>query len=116
MAHLADLFSVPEMSLLCNTTEYFVNNTLDYHPDILFRDVKVWYHILFCSCDRHNSLCFFYHRQTAVQSIHPVMHQIVQKKPEDYLEKDPRLEVFFQRLIDAGKKLFLVTNSPFKFV
>ncbi|KAK4025884.1 hypothetical protein OUZ56_014924 [Daphnia magna] len=93
MAHLADLFSVPEMSLLCNTTEYFVNNNLDYHPDILFRDVK-----------------------SAVQSIHPVMHQTVQKNPEDYLEKDPLLELFFDRLINAGKKLFLVTNSPFNFV
>lgn len=41
MALLADLFSVPEMSLLCNITEYFVNNNIDYHPDILFRDVKV---------------------------------------------------------------------------
>jgi hypothetical protein len=41
MAQLADLFSVPEMSLLCNATEYFVNNHIDYHPDILFRDVKV---------------------------------------------------------------------------
>lgn len=41
MAQLADLFSVPEMSLLCNTTEFFVQNKIDYHPDILFRDVKV---------------------------------------------------------------------------
>ena len=41
MALLADLFSVPEMSLLCNITEYFVNQNIDYHPDILFRDVKV---------------------------------------------------------------------------
>lgn len=41
MAQLADLFSVPEMSLLCNITEYFVQNHIDYHPDILFRDVKV---------------------------------------------------------------------------
>ena len=44
------------------------------------------------------------------------MHQIVQNKPEDYLEKDPQLELFFNRLINAGKKLFLVTNSPFNFV
>lgn len=41
MAQLADLFSVPEMSLLCNITEYFEQNNIDYHPDILFRDVKV---------------------------------------------------------------------------
>lgn len=44
------------------------------------------------------------------------MHQIVQNKPEEYLEEDPQLQVFFDNLIKAGKKLFLVTNSPFNFV
>lgn len=43
MVQLADLFSVPEMSLLCNVTEYFLQNHIDYHPEILFRDVKVNY-------------------------------------------------------------------------
>lgn len=41
MVQLADLFSVPEMGLLCNVTEYFVRNGIDYHPEILFSDVKV---------------------------------------------------------------------------
>ena len=41
MIQLADLFSVPEMCLLCNVTEYFRRNHIDYHPEILFRDVKV---------------------------------------------------------------------------
>jgi hypothetical protein len=41
MVQLADLFSVPEMSLLCNVAEYFEQNHIDYHPEILFRDVKV---------------------------------------------------------------------------
>jgi hypothetical protein len=41
MVQLADLFSVPEMSLLCNVAEYFERNHIDYHPEILFRDVKV---------------------------------------------------------------------------
>ena len=44
------------------------------------------------------------------------MHQIVQKRPQDYLEEDPQLKIFFDRLIRANKKLFLVTNSPFSFV
>jgi len=94
MAQLADLFSVPEMSLLCNITEYFVQNHIDYHPDILFRDVK-----------------------SSINSIHPMMHQtIVKGNAEDYLESDPQLRTFFERLNQAGKKLFLVTNSPFIFV
>lgn len=47
MVQLADLFSVPEMGLLCNVTEYFIRNHIDYHPEILFRDVKVN-----CTCMR----------------------------------------------------------------
>lgn len=41
MVQLADLFSVPEISLLCNVAEYFENQQINYHPEILFRDVKV---------------------------------------------------------------------------
>lgn len=41
MVHLADLFSVPEMGLLCNVAEYFIKNHIEYHPEILFLDVKV---------------------------------------------------------------------------
>lgn len=41
MVQLADLFSVPEISLLCNVAEYFEQEQLNYHPEILFRDVKV---------------------------------------------------------------------------
>jgi hypothetical protein len=41
MVQLADLFSVPEMGLLCNVADYFERNHIDYHPEILFRDVKV---------------------------------------------------------------------------
>lgn len=50
MIQLADLFSVPEMCLLCNVTEYFRRNHIDYHPEILFRDVKVK-----VSHDNHNT-------------------------------------------------------------
>lgn len=54
MAQLADLFSLPEMNLLCNVTEYLRQNNIDYHPESLFRDVKVstviiLIHILFLS-------------------------------------------------------------------
>lgn len=41
MVQLADLFSVPEISLLCNVAEYFEQEKLNYHPEILFSDVKV---------------------------------------------------------------------------
>jgi len=41
MVQLADLFSVPEMLLLCQVAEYFKTHSIDYHPEILFNDVKV---------------------------------------------------------------------------
>lgn len=47
MVHLADLFSVPEMGLLCNVAEYFNKNHIDYHPEILFLDVKVLFDCIF---------------------------------------------------------------------
>uniref|UniRef100_A0A1B6MMD8 5'-nucleotidase domain-containing protein 3 n=1 Tax=Graphocephala atropunctata TaxID=36148 RepID=A0A1B6MMD8_9HEMI len=93
MVQLADMFSVPEMALLCNIAEYFERNGIDYHPEILFRDVK-----------------------SSVGSSHPVMHKILQQDVSKYIEKNSELVYFFQRLVDAGKKLFLVTNSPYKFV
>lgn len=43
MIQLADLFSVPEMGLICNVADYFERNHIDYHPEILFRDVRVGY-------------------------------------------------------------------------
>lgn len=93
MVQLSDLFSVPEISLLCNVAEYFEKKQLSYHPEILFRDVK-----------------------SSVASCHPIMHQIVAKDVDKYIEKNPNMEQFFSRLKAAGKQIFLVTNSPYQFV
>ncbi|CAG9859172.1 unnamed protein product [Phyllotreta striolata] len=93
MVQLADLFSVPEMCLICNVADYFERNHIDYHPEILFRDIK-----------------------NSIKNSHPVMHKIVSKNVSEYIESNDKLRPFFDRLIKANKKLFLVTNSPFGFV
>ncbi|CAH2102437.1 unnamed protein product [Euphydryas editha] len=93
MVHLADLFSVPEMGLLCNVAEYFIRNHIDYHPEILFLDVK-----------------------NSVQSCHPIMHKIVAQNVEEYIRPNNDLKKYFQLLQESDKKLFLVTNSPYHFV
>uniref|UniRef100_A0A1A9WKK2 5'-nucleotidase domain-containing protein 3 n=1 Tax=Glossina brevipalpis TaxID=37001 RepID=A0A1A9WKK2_9MUSC len=93
MVQLADLFSVPEMCLLCNVAEYFEKNHIDYHPEIMFYDIK-----------------------SAVQACHPIMHQIVMKDAEAYIDKNENLPKYFEKLLQSGKKLFLVTNSPYSFV
>lgn len=92
MVQLADLFSVPEMGLICNVTDYFERNHIDYHPEILFRDVK-----------------------SSIKKSHPVMHKIVAQNVTEYIEAHD-LKPYFDRLKNANKKLFLVTNSPYPFV
>lgn len=94
MKQLNDLFSVPEICLLSSVTEYFEQKNIAYHPEILSYDI-----------------------QNAVQNIHPVMHKMIEETAiEQYLEEQPGMSKFLHRLRDAGKKMFLITNSPFKFV
>ncbi|GIY00991.1 5'-nucleotidase domain-containing protein 3, partial [Caerostris extrusa] len=94
LKQLNDLFSVPEICLLSNVTEFFEKNNIAYHPEILSYDI-----------------------QNAVQSIHPVMHKMLNEQSiSKFLEKHPDMPKFLNRLKAAGKKMFLITNSPFKFV
>ncbi|XP_064086629.1 5'-nucleotidase domain-containing protein 3-like isoform X1 [Macrobrachium nipponense] len=93
MAHLADLFSMPEMCLLSQVAQFFSDNNIPYHSVPLFNDVKA-----------------------AIGSIHPEMHRIVSRNISEHLIKDPNLVTFFERLKTTGKEIFLITNSPFYFV
>lgn len=94
MKQLNDLFSVPEICLLSNVTEYFERHNIAYNPEILFFDI-----------------------QNAISSIHPVIHNTLNESNiSDYLEKRSELVTFLERLKSADKQMFLVTNSPFKFV
>ena len=45
MAHLADLFSIPEMCLLRQVAQFFMDHELNFHSVSLFNDVKVRYTI-----------------------------------------------------------------------
>ncbi|XP_054152989.1 5'-nucleotidase domain-containing protein 3-like [Oppia nitens] len=94
MKQLNDLFSVPEICLLSKVTDYFIKNNITYHPEIIFNDV-----------------------QNAVQSIHPVIHKMLNDQMiGQYLERHDSLITFLNRLKENKKKMFLITNSPFKFV
>lgn len=44
------------------------------------------------------------------------MHKIVGQNVTEYIETNDKIRPFFDRLVKAGKKLFLVTNSPYHFV
>lgn len=47
---------------------------------------------------------------------HPIMHDMVCNNVHEYLEPNKDISNFLKRLIATGKKMFLVTNSPFHFV
>lgn len=55
--------------------------------------------------------------QNAIGSIHPVLHKLLdEKRIDQYLEKNELLNDFLRHLRDNGKKMFVITNSPFHFV
>ncbi|XP_043228442.1 5'-nucleotidase domain-containing protein 3-like isoform X1 [Amphibalanus amphitrite] len=93
MVQLADLFSLPEMCLMCQVTDLFIQQNIDFQPAVLFTDVR-----------------------NAIGSIHPLMHGIVGRDPAYYMEESPDLVRYLDRLVQHGRRLFLVTNSPFDFV
>lgn len=44
------------------------------------------------------------------------MHNIVGNHVREYIKENTDMRMFFERLVNANKKLYLVTNSPFHFV
>lgn len=54
--------------------------------------------------------------QNSVGLCHLKMHELVAKDTSTFLEKNEALQEFFKRLIGCGKQLFLITNSPYRFV
>lgn len=54
--------------------------------------------------------------QASLIDAHLVMHKIVPENVQHYLEPNKNLRLFLERLRNANKKLFVVTNSPYKFV
>ena len=41
MVQLADLFSLPEMCLMCQVTDLFIQRNIEFQPAVLFSDVRV---------------------------------------------------------------------------
>ena len=47
---------------------------------------------------------------------HATFHAEARSNPQLYLHRDPVLIPYLERLVGAGKKLFVITNSPFETV
>ncbi|KAL3846863.1 hypothetical protein ACJMK2_017817 [Sinanodonta woodiana] len=95
MFQLVDLFAPPEICLMSNVTEFFIKNNIPYDPEYVFHDVR-----------------------TAVQNVHDSgeFHQKIMENLETYMVKDDKIRKLLDRLVESGKKLFIITNSGFPFV
>ena len=54
--------------------------------------------------------------KTLLGMAHATFHSEARSNPQLYLHRDPVLIPYLERLVDAGKKLFVITNSPFETV
>ncbi|KAL4220609.1 5'-nucleotidase domain-containing protein 3 [Mactra antiquata] len=95
MHQLVDMFAPPEMNLITNVTDYFLENGIPYDPEYVFYDIR-----------------------NAVQSVHTsgVIHHAIMNDIGRFLQNGPEIKELLERLTKAGKKLFIITNSGFPFI
>ncbi|CAF2517704.1 unnamed protein product [Rotaria sp. Silwood2] len=94
MYQFVDIFSIPEITILRDVTQYFIDNSIPFASEYVHFDVRV-----FSS----------FHRTG-------MMHRLVGEDVETYFEENVRLKPFLQRLRNANKQLFLITNSAYWYV
>uniref|UniRef100_A0A8C9U1F2 5'-nucleotidase domain-containing protein 2-like n=1 Tax=Scleropages formosus TaxID=113540 RepID=A0A8C9U1F2_SCLFO len=90
-----DVFSIPEMTLLAVANHYFLSNNIDYDPVHLYKDVS---------------------EAVGMVHIQGYMYKWIMQDLEKYILRGDETYAVLHRLVNNGKKLFLITNSPFGFV
>ncbi|XP_067091432.1 5'-nucleotidase domain-containing protein 3 [Osmerus mordax] len=95
MKQYMDIFSLPEMTLLCCVNDYFMKHNIDYEPVHLYKDVK-----------------------GAIGQVHVkgLMYRAVEADIEKYICYGEQSHAVLKKLYESGKKMFLITNSPLDFV
>ncbi|PON48436.1 Purine 5'-nucleotidase [Parasponia andersonii] len=92
---LMDFFCFSEACLIADIVQHFVNAKLEFDPSYIYQDV--------------NRAIQYVHRSGSV-------HRGILSDPHRYLVKNGQLLHFLKMLRKKGKKLFLLTNSPYYFV
>ncbi|KAL2227995.1 UNVERIFIED_CONTAM: 5'-nucleotidase domain-containing protein [Sesamum indicum] len=92
---LMDFFCFSEACLIADIVQHFVDAKLEFDPSYVYQDVN-----------------------RAIQHVHRsgLAHKGILSDPEKYLVKNGQLLRFLRMLKENGKKLFLLTNSPYYFV
>lgn len=87
MVQLVDVFAKPVVCLLSRIIQWFDDNDLKFVPASIYLDAR-----------------------GAINKAHPQFHEDVSKDPGRFLETHPDLVPYLNKLMDADKKLFLITN------
>lgn len=92
---LMDFFCFSEACLIADIVQYFVDAKLEFDACYIYQDVN-----------------------RAIQHVHRtgLVHRGILSDPHKYLVKNGQLLHFLKMLREKGKKLFLLTNSPYYFV
>uniref|UniRef100_A0A7N5ZXJ4 5'-nucleotidase domain containing 3 n=1 Tax=Anabas testudineus TaxID=64144 RepID=A0A7N5ZXJ4_ANATE len=95
MKQFMDIFSLPEMTLLSCVNDFFMRHNIDYEPVHLYKDVK-----------------------EAIRDVHVkgIMYRAVEADIGKYICYGEQSHAVLKKLSEQGKKMFLITNSPFDFV
>ncbi|GMH17833.1 hypothetical protein Nepgr_019674 [Nepenthes gracilis] len=95
LVSLMDFFCFSEACLIADIVQHFVDEKLEFDPSYVYQDVN-----------------------HAIQHVHRsgLAHKGILSNPQRYLVKNDQLFHFLKMLRDKGKKLFLLTNSPYYFV
>lgn len=92
---LMDFFCFSEACLIADIIQHFVDAKLDFDASYVYQDVT-----------------------DAIQHVHKsgLLHRSILSDPQKYLMKNSQVLRFLKMLKEKGKKLFLLTNSPYYFV
>ncbi|KNA19154.1 hypothetical protein SOVF_063970 isoform A [Spinacia oleracea] len=95
LVSLMDFFCFSEACLIADIVQHFVDEKLEFDASYVYHDVN-----------------------HAIQHVHRsgVAHKSIISDPQRYLVKNGQLFCFLKMLREKGKKLFLLTNSPYFFV
>ncbi|GKC99475.1 haloacid dehalogenase-like domain-containing protein, partial [Tanacetum coccineum] len=92
---LMDFFCFSEVCLIADIVQYFVDAKLEFDASYVYQDVRC-----------------------AIQHVHRsgLVHRGILSDPQRHLVKNDQFLSFLKMLKENGKKLFLMTNSPYYFV
>ncbi|XP_028078677.1 5'-nucleotidase domain-containing protein DDB_G0275467 isoform X3 [Camellia sinensis] len=95
LVSLMDFFCFSEACLIADIVQHFVDAKLEFDASYVYQDVN-----------------------RAIQHVHRsgLAHRGILSDPQRYLVKNSQLLRFLRMLKENGKKLFLLTNSPYYFV